>query len=174
MKRNVYLTGMMGVGKTTVGRALAKRLRRPFLDLDQWIERRSGRTIAEIFADQGEGTFRMMETRVLAEVAKEGGKIVALGGGALLKAENRELCAASGVVVHLTCAENELWRRLKDETGRRPLLKGPAPRTALAALARRRRDAYSGADLTLSTTRRTPEQAAAELAGRLAGLEGRG
>lgn len=173
MKRNVYLIGMMGVGKSTVGRALAKRLRRPFLDLDSWIERRAGRTIAEVFAEQGEGTFRMLESRVFAEVAREGGKVVALGGGALLNAANRELAHASGVVVQLTCAEPELWRRIKDDPSLRPLLKGPAPRTALGALVRRRRDAYSHADVTLSTTRRTPDQAAAELAARLAPFEGR-
>lgn len=174
MKRNVYLTGMMGVGKTTVGRALAKKLRRPFLDLDLYIERRSGKTIEEIFADQGEGTFRMLESRVLLEVSRDGGRVIALGGGALLKQENREMCSSTGFIVTLTCAEPELWRRIKGDPSLRPLLKGPAPRTALAALVRRRRDTYAHADLTVSTTRRTPEQAAAEIAGRLSALEGRG
>lgn len=160
---NVYLTGFMGSGKSAVGQALARRLRRPFVDLDRQIESEVGLTVAAIF-EGGEAVFRRKEAQVLRRVSKRSGCVVALGGGALLAAENRQRVAGSGVLVRLSCAESELWRRLKPDLAVRPLLDGPSPRQTLSRLLKARRGAYKNASFSLSTTRRSPEQAAALIA----------
>lgn len=163
---NVYLTGFMGTGKTVVGQALARRLRRPFVDLDRQIESEVGLTVAAIF-EGGEAVFRRKETQVLRRVSKRSGCVVALGGGALLSAENRQRVAGSGLLVRLHCAEAELWRRLKPDLVVRPLLDGPTPRQTLSRLLKARRGAYKNAAFSLSTTRRSPEKAARLIAQRL-------
>ena len=156
---NIYLTGFMGSGKSVVGAALARLLRRPFVDLDRQIEREVGLTVAAIF-EGGEAVFRRKEGQVLRRVSIRRGCVVALGGGTLLDAENRKRVALSGVLVRLTCGEAELWRRLKPDLAVRPLLDGPAPRRALSRLLRARRGAYKDAAFSLSTTRRSPKKAA--------------
>ena len=163
---NIFLTGFMGSGKTEVGRALARRLRRRFIDLDSRIERSAGRLIPQIFR-RGEAEFRRLESRALRTVCRKRGLVVALGGGALRKAENRRLVSSSGALVSLKCDEAELWRRLKPRAASRPLLDGKRPRLRMKALLRARRGLYAGADLAVSTTRRTPARAASEIAGRL-------
>jgi len=165
--KNVYVTGFMGAGKSSAGRRLARLLKRRFLDLDADIARRSGRPVAELFA-RGEAFFRRLEAAALRRAARRRGLVVALGGGALLSAANRGLVAGSGVLASLTCAERELWRRLRRDPGGRPLL-GPAAgrRQRLRRLLRRRQGLYRGADLRVSTTHRSPARAAALLARRL-------
>ena len=121
---NVYLTGMPGAGKSTVGKLIAKELGFGFLDLDEEIEKSEGRTIPDIFALHGETAFRDMESRALAGAAKADGLVVATGGGCILREANWEDMKKSGAVVFLD-------RPLKDilsdiETAHRPLLKGGA------------------------------------------------
>jgi len=165
----IYLTGFMGTGKTSVGRELARRLRRPFVDLDTHIESRSGRTIAELFS-RGPAVFRRSESQALRRTSRRPGLVVALGGGALLAPANRRLAADSGVLVCLTCAEDRLWLRLRADATLRPLLgSGPRRRKRLRRLLARRRSLYRQADLSVSTTRRTPAQAAALIARKLKG-----
>jgi shikimate kinase len=161
MAETIFVAGFMGTGKTAVGRALARRLRLPFRDSDAEIERRCGLPVREVFARRGEPYFRRLERRVVADLARRGG-VVSLGGGALLDARTERLARPR---VTLTCAERELWRRLKPELSARPLLAGGRP--ALRALLRKRRRLYRGAELTVSTTRRAPERAAALIARRL-------
>lgn len=163
----VYLTGFMGVGKSAVGRSLARRLGRPFVDLDAAIEREIGDTVAHVFARRGEKEFRRLESRVLARVARGRGTIVALGGGALLNARNRALTARTGILVRLTCSRRELTRRLRAERATRPLLRGGSLAARIAELMKARRAAYRGADMTVSTTGLTAAQAAARVARRL-------
>lgn len=167
MKGNVYLTGFMGTGKTAVGRALARRLRRPFLDLDAAIEKSAGRPVAEIFARRGEAAFRRLERAALARAAKRGGAVVALGGGALLDPRNRAVAAETGTVIRLTCSRRELVRRLRPERASRPLLAGGALDAKVAALIAARRKAYGAARFTVSTTRLSHAAAAARIARRL-------
>ncbi len=163
---NVYLTGFMGSGKTSVGRQLAKLLKRPFKDLDEEVERTANRSVAELFT-RGEGAFRKAESAALARLCAQDGLVVALGGGALLSAKNRRLVSKSGVLAALTCSESELWRRLRLEPQKRPLL-GPRPdRARLRRLLARRLGLYGKADISISATRRTPVQAAALIAKRL-------
>ncbi len=163
----MYLTGFMGTGKSTVGPALARRLKRPFVDLDAAVEKAAGRSVAELFAREGEAGFRRRERAALARASRRAGAVVALGGGTLLDARNREL-VARGVLVRLTCARAKLARRLRPTRASRPKLAGGALGARLRELARLRRGACGAPDLTVSTTRRSPAQAAALIARRLA------
>jgi len=95
-RTNLYLIGMMGSGKTTLGRLLAQALERPFLDTDELVERREGRTIPQIFEEEGEAYFREVEARCVLEASRLGGAVVALGGGAVLREENRRVLRATG------------------------------------------------------------------------------
>jgi shikimate kinase len=121
--RHVVLVGMMGVGKSTVGRALAARLARPLLDSDELIERQQGRTVREIFVDEGEAAFRLMETAALVEcLASDELAVVAAAGGVVLSADNRAALRASRArVVWLRADVSILVERVKNG-GHRPLL----------------------------------------------------
>lgn len=164
---NVYLAGFMGVGKSAVGRILARRLRRPFVDLDATIERAAGARVAELFARRGEKSFRRLESAALARAARRRGAVVALGGGVLLSAENRRLAKRTGRLVRLTCSRRELARRLRPQRASRPLLAGGSLMKRISALLESRRDAYAGADFAVSTTGLTTTQVAARIARRL-------
>ncbi|GIX30032.1 MAG: shikimate kinase [Porticoccaceae bacterium] len=130
---NLYLVGPMGVGKTTIGRLVAQRLGRPFVDLDEEIEARAGADIPWIFDVEGEEGFRRREAALLAEVAQKRGWVVATGGGVVLRADNRRLMRQSGVVVFLDASVEQLYRRTRRDR-RRPLLQVPDRRAALRAL----------------------------------------
>ena len=129
----VLLVGMMGAGKTSVGRALGQRLGWPYLDSDEEVRRRTGRTVPELFAERGEATFRAEESAVLAEACSSiHPLVVSVAGGAVLEEANRRLIAASGMVVWLRASLATLTQRVGD--GRtRPLL-GDDPGAALAGL----------------------------------------
>ena len=163
----VYLTGFMGAGKSAVGAALARRLRRPFVDLDAAIEREAGAPVARLFAERGEREFRRLERRALIFAAGRVGSVVALGGGALLDERNRALVERTGTLVRLDCARAELIRRLNPSRARRPLLAGGALAARVARLQSARRGAYGRADMRVSTTKATPAAVAAEIARRL-------
>lgn len=165
--RNIFLAGFMGSGKTAVGRALARNLGWDFADTDQEIERRAGKSVSALFADKGEPWLRLLEKRVVETLAKGSRRVVALGGGALLDPSNRRALRGSGLLVRLSCAEPELWRRLRCDLGLRPLLSGERPRRRLRLLLRKRRAAYRGAGMTVSTTHRRPAAAAREILRRL-------
>jgi len=157
--RNIYLAGFMGTGKTATARALARRLGAPWVDLDDEIERASGMTVPEIFAARGERAFRTLERAALRRVADAGGRVVALGGGAVCSAPNRELLRSSGAVVLLHAAPEVIWRRVARQGGR-PLLSGPRGRERLAGLLARRRADYGRYRRRVDTGRLTPRAAA--------------
>lgn len=138
---NLYLYGPPASGKTTWGRRLAAATGRPLVDTDAEIVRETGRSIADIFEKDGEAAFRRIEKGVLARVAESGGKIVALGGGALLDDGSRRLAEGTGRVVLLDCPEEELLRRAAASSDR-PLLAGDRARR-LSALLAARRDHYA-------------------------------
>ncbi len=159
----MYLTGFMGTGKSTVGPALARRLRRPFADLDALIVKSAGMEVAEIFARRGEAAFRRHERAALLVAARKG----ALGGGTLVDPRNQKLVLESGHLVRLNCARRELARRLRPQRASRPKLAGGALDARLRAFISARRDAYGEPHLVVSTTRRTPAAVAALIARRL-------
>lgn len=145
MNANLYLYGAPGSGKSTYGRHLAAEKAMPFVDLDAAIEKRAGRTIPEIFAREGEAAFRAQEKEELKRVAATPGQVVALGGGALLDAESRQVAERTGRVIFLECDEDELLRRVEASQAR-PLLAGDAAARMQRLLAARREHYLSFAE----------------------------
>ncbi len=119
---NIFLVGLMGAGKTSVGKLLAQRLRKDFYDCDHEIEEATGVKIAVIFEIEGESGFRARESKMLVELANRKNVLIATGGGAVLSAANRKLLANRGIVVYLRAAPVDLWRRTRHDK-HRPLLK---------------------------------------------------
>lgn len=149
---NIVLIGFMGSGKTTFGRWIAKKYKMDFCDTDEYIERKQGRSIKDIFAQDGEEVFRNMETETVRELAGEmRNTVFSVGGGLPVREENRALLRGLGTVVYLLASEEELCRRLaKDES--RPLLSGADIRTRIHTLMDARADIYKdAADIMIHT-----------------------
>lgn len=146
LKKTIVMVGMMGAGKTAVGRALAARLGVPFLDSDHEIEAAANMTIPEIFARDGEPFFREKETQVIARLLQEERGILSTGGGAFLAERNRDLIAEFGTSVWLNAGLDVLWNRVRHKDTR-PLLRTPDPRATLEGLYHQRVPLYSKADL---------------------------
>ncbi|WP_137150790.1 shikimate kinase [Devosia sp. FKR38] len=157
--RPLVLVGMMGAGKTTVGRRLAARLNRQFLDSDEEIEKAAQMSIPEIFEQRGEPEFRAGETRVIARVLKQPGVVLATGGGAFVNAETRALIKAEGVSVWLKAEIDILFERVSRRSNR-PLLKTANPRETLRKLIEERYPIYADADVTV-LSRDVPQDAVA-------------
>lgn len=159
----IYLTGFMGCGKSTVGRALAEDLGWRFVDLDDEIERTEGTSIAEIFDQRGEAAFREIETRALCEYVRaiESGRpfVVALGGGAFMREENFSMVSNNGVTVWLDCALELIEQRLAGFS-HRPLARDPEKLRALFA---ERASAYSRADYRVHIDGGEPGSAVKEI-----------
>ncbi|AIO23601.1 shikimate kinase [Burkholderia cepacia] len=136
-----FLVGMMGAGKSTLGRALAASLGWTFADSDDEIARRTGRSVAELFDRVGEGGFRLLETQIVDELTQRPNVVVATGGGAVLNPRSRARLSERGCVIYLHADPDALWRRTRDDT-RRPLLQVADPRQTLAALYRMRDPLY--------------------------------
>ena len=124
---NIILVGMMGSGKTTLGRLLATRTGRRFIDSDHKLEKRIGASIPHIFAKEGESGFRKHESAILQDICQHQRQVIATGGGAVLADENRRLLQACGWVVYLDIPPEILWLRLREATGNRPLLEPQTP-----------------------------------------------
>lgn len=138
---SIFLIGMMGSGKSTVGRHLARACGLGFVDSDRELERRSGVTLATIFEVEGEDGFRSREARLLAELVQRPRIVLATGGGAVLRAESRRLLRQHGLVVYLDTPADELARRVAHETNR-PLLQVADPRARLQQLLEQREPLY--------------------------------
>lgn len=166
---NVYLTGFMCSGKTTAGRALARLLRRPFLDSDLLLEKRAGEKIYALVKRRGRRAFRALEAAQVRELAALRGRVIALGGGVYPSARWEKLLNATGTVVFLHCPWPELENRLKAARGPRPLLAGrwEAARLRAKKLYGSRLRFYRKARLKASTSGLTPERTAAGIRDRL-------
>lgn len=148
---NVFLVGMMGAGKTSVGKLLARRLGKAFRDCDQEIERATGVKVSVIFEIEGEAGFRAREAKALAELVQATDIVLATGGGAVLSAENRRLLAENGTVVYLRAAPAELMNRTRHDRNR-PLLQTADPLARLESLHAERDPLYRGiADIIVDT-----------------------
>jgi len=149
-RRTIALVGLMGVGKSSVGRRLASTLGLPFRDADSEVETAAGRSISEIFADLGEPAFRDGERRVIARLLEGPPHVLATGGGAFMSPETRELIKARAVSVWLK-ADLEVLARRVGRKDSRPLLVGKDPMDVLRAQAEARYPAYAEADVTVET-----------------------
>ncbi|HCZ14336.1 MAG TPA: shikimate kinase [Candidatus Accumulibacter sp.] len=149
-KRNVYLVGLMGAGKTTIAKTLARRLAYHFVDSDHEIESRTGVRLPTIFEIEGEEGFRRREAQVIADLARMHGCVVATGGGAVLRPDNRENLRASGLVIYLNVPLQTLCERTRHDKNR-PLLQVSDPLRKLTELYQQRDPLYrSIADLVVS------------------------
>src|SRR4029079_9306220 len=162
-KGNLFLVGMMGAGKTTLGRALARRLGREFADTDKVLVERTGVPVTTIFEIEGEDGFRRRESTVLAELAAQDGLVIATGGGAILSEANRELMRTHGTVIYLRARLENLWERTRQDTTR-PLLRTPDRRATLGELLPAREPLYSEAAHVIVDT---GAQSAASLANKV-------
>jgi shikimate kinase len=147
--RSIVLIGMMGVGKSSIGRRLASRLGIPFVDADAEIEKAAGMSVADIFAHRGEADFRSGEARVIARLLESGPQVLAAGGGAFMNVGTREAIRAKGVSVWLKADLDVLLRRISKRRNERPLLQTSDPGETLRALLIEREPIYAQADLTV-------------------------
>lgn len=153
------MIGFMGSGKSTIGIRLSYRLRYPVEDTDKLIEAQAGKTINEIFAQEGEEAFRQMETRLLEKLADtQGQRIYSVGGGTPMRAVNRSLLKRMGTVVYLRARPETIYERLKTDTTR-PLLQGEDPMGKICRLMAEREEAYTeAADVIVDVDDMTPEE----------------
>ena len=148
---NIYLVGLMGAGKTTIGRQLARTLKIPFYDSDKAIEERTGVDIPTIFEFEGEEGFRNREQKMLQQLTEIKGIVMATGGGAVLREENRQLLSENGFVIYLHCDVDKLLERTRRDS-QRPLLNTQDPKERLESLFEQRKPLYTSiADFTIDT-----------------------
>jgi len=155
--KHIFLYGPPAAGKTVVGKALAERLSLPFTDLDALIEARAGRTIVEIFEQEGEDAFRRREVTALSEVVRGEERVIALGGGALLRPANRTLAEQSGIILLLSASPQTLQARLSTEAASRPLLAGEVGERLTHLLATRK-EHYASFPLQIEVNGKSIEQ----------------
>jgi shikimate kinase len=138
---NIFLVGLMGAGKTTVGRVLARKLNKRFIDSDHEIEARTGVSIPVIFEIEGEASFREREAEAIRDLTGQANIVLATGGGAILKPENRECLKTRGTVIYLRASVNSILQRTSHDKSR-PLLQTADPRQRIEQLAREREPYY--------------------------------
>ena len=149
--RSIVLVGMMGVGKSSIGRRLGTRLGIPFVDADAEIERAAGMSIADIFARHGEAAFRSGEARVIARLLNGGPQVLATGGGAVMDPATRTLIQQRGVSIWLSAELELLLRRISKRKADRPMLQTADPAATLRELLAAREPIYAQADLTVQS-----------------------
>lgn len=148
--RSIVMVGLMGCGKTAIGRRLANRLSLPFLDADEEIERAACKTIPEIFEDHGEDYFRNGERKVIARLLADGPQVLATGGGAFMNADTRKNVQCLGISVWLKAELDVLMRRVRRRNNR-PLLQTDDPQAVMQRLMDERYPIYAQADITIES-----------------------
>jgi shikimate kinase len=171
-RRSIVLVGMMGVGKSSIGRRLAARLNLPFVDADGEIEKAAGMSIADIFARHGEADFRSGEARVIARLLEGGPQVLATGGGAIMNADTRAAIKAKGVSVWLSAELDVLMRRISKRKNERPLLQTADPAETVRRLMEERGPIYAQADITVQSREVAHEAIVADLMAALAAFLG--
>lgn len=164
---NVIMVGLMGSGKTTIGRALAKHFAKEFVDSDEEIQKRTGVTIPHIFDVEGEEGFRQRESAVIRELAGRENIVLATGGGAVLSEQNRALLQQSGIVIYLKANVHELWQRTRHDRNR-PLLQTVDPLAKLSELFEQRDPLYREvADIVVQSGKQNAHALMLHLAGEI-------
>ena len=141
-QKNIILTGFMGTGKTTLGRLLANQIGYEFIDTDAQIERQIGQTIADLFQTQGETAFRKLEAKLVKELAKREGLVIATGGGLVLNPKNVATLRKTGRIVCLTATPEEILTRISKQQDVRPLLREEDPQAKIIELMEQRKAVY--------------------------------
>jgi shikimate kinase len=170
-RRSVVLVGMMGAGKSSIGRRAALRLGVPFVDADSEIEKAAGMTISDIFATRGEAEFRAGEARVIVRLLESGPQVLATGGGAFTNPDTRAAIGAKGISIWLKAEFDVLMKRIRRRHDR-PLLKTEDPGATLRRLMEERDPVYALADLTVQSRDVMHEKIVDEIVSGLAGLMG--
>lgn len=150
-QRCVTLVGLMGSGKTTVGRKLAETLGYAFIDTDEQIEKNTGKKISKIFEESGEQAFRQLETQFISSLTEAKSLVIASGGGAVLDPQNRHVFKALGYTIYLKATPRELYQRIKNDTSRPLLQKAADPKAEMARLLAERERFYKEADIVVDT-----------------------
>ena len=164
MKSNVALIGFMGVGKTVVGKALAKKLNCEFIELDSLIEQRVGKSTPEIFQQDGEIAFRQLEIEVIKKVSEGENTVIACGGGIVLNQINIDRLRQKSRIVYLTASPAVILKRILGDGGERPLLKVANPSLTIQELLRFRRPFYErAADIKINTSKLSVDAAAEQI-----------
>ena len=153
MKTNVALVGFMGTGKTVVGKVLAKKLNKGFVEMDSLIEQKAGRSIPEIFQQDGEVVFRELEIEVTKEVSSKENLVIACGGGVVLNKINIDRLRNGSIIVYLTASLRVILKRVLSEEGKRPLLNVPNKISEIKRLLKFREPFYErAADIKIDTS----------------------
>ena len=168
MSKNIALIGFMGTGKTSVGKILAKRLNRPVVDVDLYIEANERKKISEIFEKEGEARFRALEKEAIRQICQRQGIVITTGGGAVLDSENLETLKKSGWVINLSATPETIFKRVRDSS-RRPLLDGKDKLKEIERLLAIRKPFYDKADFQFGSDGRSSSQVAGLILEALAG-----
>ncbi|MFK0383689.1 shikimate kinase [Agrobacterium sp. NPDC090273] len=169
-RRNIVFVGLMGAGKSAIGRLVAQQLKLSFIDTDVEIERVSRMTISELFATYGEDEFRALETRVIKRLMRGGPKVISTGGGAFINENTRRHIKRGSVSLWLKADIEVLWERV-NKRDHRPLLKTENPKATLAALMEKRYPIYAEADMTIESRDVRKEIIVNEVLAAIAGIE---
>jgi shikimate kinase len=169
-RRSIVLVGMMGVGKSSIGRRLGARLGVPFVDADAEIETAAGTTIADIFARHGEAAFRSGEARVIARLLESGPQVLATGGGAVMNADTRAAIKAKGISIWLNADVDVLMRRISKRKNDRPMLQTADPVATLRQLLAEREPLYAQADLIVQSREAPHDAIVTEIVAALTGF----
>ena len=173
MKSNIILIGFMGTGKTAVGQVLSKRLSRQLIEVDEAIEKIAGKTIPDIFQDDGEIHFRELEIEAIRQAVKGEKQVIACGGGAVLNTINIDRLRAAGVIINLIAAPKIILKRTAKENGSRPLLNVEQPLERIKELTKYRKPFYErAADITINTSKLSIDITADKIIDRLKKYEG--
>jgi shikimate kinase len=161
MKKNIFIVGFMGTGKSTIGRELARLLGRQFLDMDVMVEKRFGMSVNQIFSEKGEEFFRQEEKKLAFELSLTNNKVIATGGGTIMDEDVRATFAQKGILICLFTDKHHLITRLT-RTDKRPLLKGDVE-NKVDRLLEERREIYDSIPLKVNTTNLSPKEAARKI-----------
>ncbi|MDA2919135.1 shikimate kinase [Desulfobacterota bacterium AH_259_B03_O07] len=161
--KNIFLIGLMGSGKTRVGRIISNNLKLKFCDMDEEIEKNYGMTIAEIFQSHGEAYFRDIETETLKKIAEKAGQVISTGGGVVMKNENWVVLNKNGITIYLRASVDVLWSRIEQDSNNeklRPLLQVEDPLGKMKELLSERTTLYEKALIIIDTDKLDPNNIA--------------